>query len=183
MLQRIENITSNQFINQLIEGNRVAQRQLYEQTNRKMLGIARRYITDMYAAEDVLITAYTKVFKAITTCKDYSRIEAWIARIVINESISHLRSTKHIRLVEMDYATEEDDNNYDAISKMNVDDIQALIDQLPEGCKMVFVLYVIEGYTHKDIATELQISEGTSKSQLSFARKKLQSMYLSLNEI
>ena len=93
---------------------------------------------------------------------------------MVNESISFIRAQKKVSFLEDEYYKEEGVNNIE--SNLSVDDIQSLIDSLPEGYKMIFNLYAIEGYKHKEIAEMLGINEGTSKSQLSHARKMLQEL-------
>ena len=91
---------------------------------------------------------------------------------MVNECISFIRVQKKVAFIEDETYFEESFNNIE--SQFSVDDIQFLIDSLPDGCKMIFNLYAIEGYKHKEIAQLLEINEGTSKSQLSHARKMLQ---------
>lgn len=154
------------------EQNRFAQQQLYQTFAPKMLSVCRQYIKDIQQAEDVLITSFMKVFTHLETFKNKGSFEGWIKRIVINESISFLRTKKEVSFLEdvtfQDTPTDAIDIQY------GVEEIQAAIDSLPDGYKMVFNLYCIEGYKHNEIAEMLSISEGTSKSQLSHARKLLQ---------
>lgn len=159
-------------IQQAAENNRHAQQRIYTQHAPKMLGVCRQYIKDIHMAEDVLITAFMKVFTNLKHFEHKGSFEGWIRRIMVNECISYLRAQKKVGFLEDEYYTEDTHNNIE--SGLSVDDIQNLIDSLPEGYKMVFNLYCIEGYKHQEIATMLGISEGTSKSQLSHARKMLQ---------
>ncbi len=139
-----------------------------------MLGVCRQYIKDVHLAEDVMITAFMKVFSNLKNFEHKGSFEGWIRRIMVNECISCLRVQKKVSYLEDEYYTEDTFNNIE--SGLSVDDIQNLIDGLPNGYKMVFNLYAIEGYKHQEIATMLGISEGTSKSQLSHARKMLQEL-------
>jgi RNA polymerase sigma-70 factor (ECF subfamily) len=129
----------------------------------------------VHQAEDIMITAFMKVFTNLNKFKHEGSFEGWIRRIMINECISYLRVQKKVKFIEDssdDYQNLESFNNIE--SKFSVEDIQSLIDSLPDGYKMIFNLYCIEGFKHQEIATLLNISEGTSKSQLSHARKMLQ---------
>lgn len=159
-------------ISQAAENNRHAQQKLYAKHAPKMLGVCRQYIKDLQQAEDVMITAFMKVFTHLKNFEHKGSFEGWIRRIMVNECISFLRVQKKVSFLEDEYYKEERFNDIE--SRLSVDDIQALIDRLPEGYKMVFNLYAIEGYKHQEIAKMLGISEGTSKSQLSHARKMLQ---------
>ncbi len=153
------------------ENNRFAQQQVYSRFSPKMLSVCRQYIKDLHQAEDIMITAFMKVFTNLKHFEHKGSFEGWVRRIMINECISYIRVQKKINFIEDEYYTEEGFNNID--SNLNVEEIQFLIDSLPDGCRMIFNLYVVEGYKHQEIAAMLFINEGTSKSQLSHARKML----------
>nr|WP_315245243.1 RNA polymerase sigma factor [uncultured Flavobacterium sp.] len=155
-----------------VENNRQAQQQIYSRFSPKMLSVCRQYIKDIQLAEDVMITAFMKVFTNLKNFEHKGSFEGWIRRIMVNECISYLRVQKKVRFAEDEFFTEESFNEID--SQFTIDQIQFLIDALPDGYKMVFNLYAIEGYKHNEIAKMLGINEGTSKSQLSHARKMLQ---------
>ena len=155
-----------------VDNNRQAQQQIYSRFAPKMLSICRLYVKDVQQAEDVMITSFMKVFSNLKNFQNNGSFEGWIRRIMVNECISFLRVAKKVSFIE--------DVTYKCagasceISSWATEDIQLMIDNLPDGYKMVFNLYAIEGYKHKEIAVMLGISEGTSKSQLSHARKILQ---------
>ncbi|WP_396169699.1 RNA polymerase sigma factor [Flavobacterium sp.] len=155
-----------------VDNNRQAQRKIYTQFSAKMLGVCRQYIKDIHQAEDVMITAFMKVFTNIKNFENKGSFEGWIRRIMVNECISYIRVQKKVNFIEDESYSEESFNNIE--SQLSLEDIQFLIDSLPEGYKMVFNLFAIEGYKHHEIASMLGINEGTSKSQLSQARKMLQ---------
>jgi len=155
-----------------VENNRQAQQQIYSKFSSKMLSVCRQYIKDIQLAEDVMITAFMKVFTNLSKFEHKGSFEGWIRRIMINECISYLRVQKKVKFAEDEFFVEESFNEID--SQFTVEQIQYLIDALPDGYKMVFNLYAIEGYKHNEIAKMLGINEGTSKSQLSHARKMLQ---------
>jgi len=154
------------------ENNRQAQQQIYTKFSSKMLSVCRQYIKDIQLAEDVMITAFMKVFTNLKNFEHKGSFEGWIRRIMVNECISYLRVQKKVKFAEDEFFVEESFNEID--SQFTVEQIQYLIDALPDGYKMVFNLYAIEGYKHNEIAKMLGINEGTSKSQLSHARKMLQ---------
>lgn len=155
-----------------VENNRHAQHKIYSQFAPKMLSVCRQYIKDVQQAEDIMITAFMKVFSHLKNFEHKGSFEGWVRRIMINESISFLRAQKQVQFTEDENYFEERFNNIE--SQFSIEDIQFLIDSLPAGCRMVFNLYAIEGYKHQEIADMLSISEGTSKSQLSHARRILQ---------
>ncbi|WP_417885940.1 RNA polymerase sigma factor [Zunongwangia sp.] len=160
-------------IKRAAKNNRDAQQKLYEIHSGKMLSVCRQYIKDLHYAEEVMLNGFLKVFTHLNDFKNEGSFEGWIRRIMIRESISFLRKQKKAEFQEDEFSSyEESSNNID--EQLSVSHIQQLIDELPEGYKMVFVLYAIEGYKHQEIARMLKISEGTSKSQLFKARKMLQ---------
>jgi len=137
-----------------------------------MLSVCRQYIKDLHQAEDIMITAFMKVFTNLQHFEHKGSFEGWIRRIMVNECISFLRVQKKVKFIDDETFFEESFNNIE--SKFSVEDIQTLIDALPDGYRMIFNLYAIEGFKHREIAEMLGINEGTSKSQLSHARKLLQ---------
>lgn len=155
-----------------IENNRHAQHQIYSKYASKMLSVCRQYIKDVHQTEDIMITAFMKVFVNLKNFEHKGSFEGWIRRIMVNECISFIRVQKKVKFIEDETCFEERHNNIE--SQFSVEDIQFLIDSLPDGFRMIFNLYAIEGFKHHEIATMLNINEGTSKSQLSHARKMLQ---------
>lgn len=155
-----------------VENNRHAQQLIYTKFAPKMLSVCRQYVKDLHHAEDLMITAFMKVFVNLKNFEHKGSFEGWIRRIMVNECISYIRVQKKVSFLEDENFAESGFNGIE--SDFSVEDIQFLIDNLPDGYKMVFNLYAIEGYKHQEIAEMLGISEGTSKSQLSHARKMLQ---------
>ena len=162
----------NELIQLAVENNRQAQQQIYTKFSPKMLSVCRQYIKDIHQAEDIMIIAFMKVFTNLKNFQHKGSFEGWIRRIMVNECISFIRVDKKLKYSEEENYVEESFNNIE--SQFSIADIQYLIDSLPDGYKMVFNLYAIEGYKHQEIASMLGINEGTSKSQLSHARKMLQ---------
>ena len=152
------------------------QRALYERFAKPMLGICLRYAADRMEAEDVMQMGFIKVFKSLNTYNGGS-FQGWIKRIFIRESINQYHSRKRKPLE----FTDGDDHAYlnvsdgfaDAVSQLQTGEIMTLLSTLPEGSRIVFNLFAIEGYGHAEIAEMLGISEGTSKSQYSRARRLL----------
>jgi RNA polymerase sigma-70 factor (ECF subfamily) len=150
-----------------------AQKWLYEKYAPKMLSVCRQYIKDMHYAEDVMIKGFLKVFSHLKTYRYEGSFEGWMRKIMVREAITHLRKKQ---LVIFDDELREQNSNSQIVlsSALDVEYIQLLIDALPEGYKMVFMLYAVEGYSHNEIAAMLNISESTSKTQLFKARRRLQ---------
>lgn len=167
-------------IQRAAKNNREAQHVLYELHAPKMLSVCRYYIKDVHKAEEVMLNGFFKVFKHLKIFKNEGSFEGWIRRIMVREAISFLRQQKHIEFaIEDDYLEQDYTNNIK--TNIEVAEIQQLIDSLPEGYKMVFIMYAIEGYKHNEISELLNISEGTSKSQLFKARQMLQKKIKELN--
>lgn len=160
-------------IKKAASGKREAQQWLYEQHAPKMLSVCRQYIRDLHFAEDVMVQGFLKVFTHLNTFKFEGSFEGWIRKIMVRECISYLRKRQPI--IFDGEILENHVQDYVSIgSELGVGEIQTLIDGLPEGYRLVFGLYALEGYKHSEIAEMLQISESTSKSQLFKARKRLQ---------
>lgn len=162
-----------QLIARAIKNNREAQQCLYDLHSGKMLSLCRMYIKDLHHAEEVMLNGFFKVFKHIPEFRNEGSFEGWIRKIMIRECISFLRNKRSLEFREEGF--EELNGSCNNIeSDMNVEEIQQLIDSLPEGYRVVFVMFAIEGYKHQEISKMLQIDIGTSKSQLFKARKMLQ---------
>lgn len=169
-----------QLIKRAKRQDREAQHKLFEWHAPKMLSVCRYYISDAHYAEEVMLNGFFKVFTKLSSYHGKGSFEGWIRRIMVNEAISFLRSQKQIEFTE-DVAVQETSTN-NVKAELDVAEIQYLIDGLPEGYRMVFVMYAIEGYKHSEIAEMLNISEGTSKSQLFKARQQLQYQLTTLNK-
>ncbi len=151
-------------------GDRKAQELLYKITCSKMLGVCMRYAKDQFEAEDMMQTGYIKIFEKINTFKEEGSFEGWMRRIMVNCSIEvYRKNTRMLSVVNVETLGEKEPGETD-ISGLQLQDLLKLINQLSPGYKLVFNLYVIEGYSHQEIANQLGISEGASKSQLSRAR-------------
>jgi RNA polymerase sigma-70 factor (ECF subfamily) len=168
-------------IKKAINNNREAQEQLFEQFSPKMLGVCRQYVKDLHHAEDLLLSGFLKVFTSLHSFKHEGSFEGWIRRIMVNTCISYLRKKNLVDLSDEDYIFNQEATV--SLENTSVEDIQKLIDQLPDGYKIVFNLFAIEGYKHSEIAAQLGISISTSKSQLFKARKLLQANYNRMNTI
>ena len=164
----------DELIKGCLEGVPAAQKRLYALYSGKMYGLCLRYVKDSMEAEDVLITSFTKVFDKIRQFKGEGSFEGWIRRIVVNEALSFLRRNRSMYL-ETDLERADREPDYQALNDhLEAADLLRIIQELPTGYRIVFNLYAVDGYSHKEIADQLGISENTSKSQLSRARTYLQ---------
>lgn len=168
----------------VIEGckrnDRHAQRFVYEHYSSKMYALCCRYVKDKMEAEDVLVTAFTKVFDRISQFKGEGSFEGWIRRIIVNESLTYLRRNKSM-YVETDVEEADREPDYAQLNnELEAEDLRKLIAELPTGYRIVFNLYAIDGFSHQEIADQLGITESTSKSQLSRARTLLQKKLVEL---
>lgn len=138
-----------------------------------MLSICRYYVRDLHYAEDVMMHGFLKAFTQLHQLADAKQFGGWLRRIMINEALMHLRSKKSLSFTDLETAYP-----LSASPTINpifdMEEIQMWIDQLPETQRVIFILYAIEEYTHRDIASQLNIPEGTSKVYLSRARYFLQ---------
>lgn len=165
------------------KNDRGAQQQLFEKFSPKMLGVCRQYLKNNDLAEEVMLSGFLKVFNHLKDFKNEGSFEGWIRRIMVNESICQLRKEKKLQYVSEAEIENTSEHSTIIDTSLEAEEIQKLIDSLPDGYKTVFVLYVVEGYKHSEISELLQISESTSKTQLFKARKMLQNKLNKQNEI
>lgn len=149
---------------------------LYSRFSAKMYGVCLRYASNAAEAEDILQEGFIKIFKKIDTFRSEGSFEGWVRRIFVNTAIEHFRRRKYLTPV-----TEKEENTIEGkyisvLDELAEQDILNLVQELSPGYRTVFNMYVVEGYTHKEIGDILGISEGTSKSQLSRAKVILQDM-------
>ena len=179
-------MTQEQLINGCIRQNAVAQKAVFDLYAGRMLGVSLRYARNMADAEDILQDAFIKVFDKIKQFKNEGSLEGWIRKIVVNTALKKYTLTRYTKelygedVAEKDYLQKEDPS---AFEHLNEKDILALIHALPDGYRIVFSLYVMEGYRHEEIAEMLGINAGTSRSQLSKARQMLQKQLLELHQV
>lgn len=158
------------------KGKRFYQEILYRKYAKKMYGICLSYVNERNLAQDVLQESFIKVFEKIKDFKSESSLEGWIRRIITNTAIDHLRGKKRIQnYISGNVKITEDLNETNGYINLKTQDILKQVSRLPDGARIVFNLHAVEGYTHKEIAKKLNITEGTSKSQFSRARKLLMS--------
>jgi RNA polymerase sigma factor (sigma-70 family) len=151
-----------------------AQATLYHQYKGRFFGICRRYAQSREDAEDLLQDAFVKIFLNLNELRSADQLSAWIRRVVVNVCIDYYHKKVNLTNIEEipDLPTQdwESDN---VIAQMSNQELLSAVNELPDGARMVFNLFVIDGYSHQEIAKMLNITEGTSKSQLFFAKKLL----------
>lgn len=155
---------------------RWAQREIYEAFYPKMVSVCARYANNDDDARDIVHEGFIKVFRNIHKYKPGTSLGAWIRRIMINSSIDYYRKAVRRRTEDIEHAQHQDDGQADAISNCSAQEIMEAVQQLSPAYRIVFNLYAIEGYSHREIANELKISESTSRSNLVKARAKLKVM-------
>lgn len=180
MLKVIKLNNDNQLIKQSLQKNRKAQKLLYDKYSPKMLGLCAYYVKDLHQSEEVMLSGFFKVFTKLNQFSNQGSFEGWIRKIMVFECISYLRKKNQLIFTD-------EIENYESMVEneveltIAVEELQNYINELPKGCKVVFNMYVIEGYKHAEIAELLNVTVGTTKTQLSRARKALQEM-ISLNK-
>ncbi len=156
-----------------LKNNPIAQKELYNRFASKMYGICLRYTKDDMEAKDVMQDAFVKVFNNLIYFKYEGSLESWVKKIIINTAInSYRKNVTNYNSLEIDKVDVTEDNNI--ISDISTQELLSIIKELPKGFRMIINLYAIEGYNHREIGEMLNISENTSKSQLSRARLIIQ---------
>ena len=178
-----KSLSEEQLIMACQKNNRLAQKTLYETMSPIMLGVCLRYISDQSEAEHIMIGGMIKMFNNIKKYKKQGLFKNWVRRIIINECLLYIRKNKAM-WIEEDIETANIPPDFDIINdELEVDDLLTLINTLPVGYRMVFNLYAIEGYSHQEISKMLNININTSKSQLSRARKWLQTKLVNVETL
>jgi RNA polymerase sigma-70 factor (ECF subfamily) len=167
---------------ELKNGKEKAQQQLFAQQGKAMYALCRRYLSPAEEAEEAMMNGFLKVFSCIgqSSFANEAALAGWMRRIMVNECLQQLRKA-HSFLILADAKEESHPTESTMETKMEAKELFALMEKLPAGYRTVFNLYVIEGYTHAEIAKLMQISEGASKSQLSKARQKLAQLWKQKN--
>lgn len=172
-------MTEENLIKKCASGNVLAQKTFYEKFAGKMMGVCLRYAKDYEEAEDVMQDAFIKIFGKLPNYKKKGSLEGWVRRIVVNTALdSYRKNKKHQQNVDVDSVGYMLEDKTFIIEELNANDLLAIIKTLPEGYQMVFNLFAIEGYSHKEIAERLGVTESTSKSQYSRAKKMLRDILL-----
>jgi RNA polymerase sigma factor (sigma-70 family) len=171
----IQELSEEALVKGCMKNDRKIQEILYKKFSCEMYSICLAYEKDRDKAKDILQDGFIKVFRNIGTFETQGSLKGWIRRIITNTAIDHWRSSsKETQLLSIDALTSHDLPFDSPNTSINCSDIMNLVRKLPSGARMIFNLYALEGYSHKEIAEKLKISEGTSKSQVNRARQLLQ---------
>ena len=163
--------------------DRKAQQALFQHYADKLLGLCIRYVKDKEIAEEIMIIGFTKVFEKIGTYRGEGSFEGWIKRLMVNECLMYLRKQQRLGYTSDIDEINQAETAVQPETDLEVNELLNMIHELPEGYKTVFNMYAIEGYSHKEIAESLNITEGTSKSQLSKARSFLQKLIIKQEQL
>ncbi len=171
------NLTDKQLLEGCLNGNRMAQTALYRQYRRQLFGVCMRYAKSREEAEDMLQEGFVKIYSDLYQYRPTGALGAWMRRVVVNVALQHIRRRKNlfpnVDLEKVAHTYQTDD---EVFSKFREKALVNMVQQLPDGYRAVFNLYVVEGYSHQEIGEQLNISASTSKSQLSRAKATLRQM-------
>ena len=180
-MENNEDIQGKELLDRCLKNDAKAQKELYDLYSRKMYGVCKGYTNSREDANDIMQEAFLKVFRNLSKYDSKGSVGAWVRRIFVNTAIDYYRkSEREIEAISIEPEMEEnvfvDKESY---SNIDYEHFILLMQQLPEKARLVFNLFNIEGYSHKEIAYKLSISEGTSKSQYSRARQLLKTAIIS----
>jgi RNA polymerase sigma-70 factor (ECF subfamily) len=165
-----------------INGDRKAQKQLYEKFAPRLFGTCLRYAKNSTDAEDILQEGFIKIFKYLNDFRNEGHLEGWMRKIMVTTALNfYKRKSLLNKNIDLDNINPVSVTEPDAVSMLSKEELLSLVQQLPDGYRIVFNLYSIEGYSHKKIGEMLNISINTSKSQLARARISLQQKIHKLN--
>jgi len=170
-------LSENELIEGCRKGNRAFQKALYDRYCRKMLVVCLRYSKTTAEAEDIVQEGFVKVFQGIKDFRQEAKLDTWITRIMVNTALNVQRKKLYLYpMVDVTEIVLPDEEM--SVSGIHFSQLLEMIQSLPQGCQIVFNMFAIEGYSHREIAEMLSISEGTSKSQFARAKSLLQSKLL-----
>lgn len=175
-------MTNEQLIKKCLDNNARAQKMLYEQFGPKLMGICYRYAIDAEEAKDLLQDGFIKIFEKLDKYSGIGSFEGWMRRIVVNTALDNIRKNKKFLLhTDIDNASYKLPSNDFIEERLAAEDLLKILQSIPLGYKTIFNLYAIEGYSHKEIAEQLNITTSTSKSQYSRAKALLRDKITKLN--
>lgn len=181
-MYRLHFLNIDELIKGCIANDRDCQKEMFRRFAPTMLTVCRRYARHYAEAEDMMQDGFVKVYKNLDRFRNEGSFEGWVRRIMVNTALKYYRKSSFKKeLIGMDYMPEKSDDPT-VLSSMAEEEILAVISGLPDGYRMVFNMYAIEGFSHREIARELNIKESTSRSQLVKARKMLQDKILKLHK-
>ncbi len=167
-------LSEKELVRGCANGERTVQRALYDRYSRRLMAVCLRYAKNVPEAEDILQESFMKIFSSLNTFRYESKLDTWMTRIAINTALNHQRQKLYllpmVDVVEADLPADEKIN----LADFHLSELMSIVQSLPDGCRLVFNLFAVEGYGHKEIGELLGISEGTSKSQYKRAKSLLQ---------
>ncbi len=167
-------MTNEDIIKGCLKFNPTARKVLYGKYASQMYSVCMRYANSKDDANDIFQQAFYSIYKNLNQVKKPEALSGWVKRIFVNTALEFVKKNTRFSIEEdMESAVDSNANWNEAIQNLSIEELAGLIQQLPEGTRIVFNLYAVEGYSHKEISEQLGISLGTSKSQLFDARKKL----------
>ena len=171
-----DNSHLNTWIDKAKQGDRRAQKAIYDALSGKMFAVCLRYMSDRQSAEDVLQEGFVSLFAKLDTFSGEGSFEGWARKIFVNAALMSLRKNDVLKdSTDVDTAWNVSSEAPSAVQQIGYKELSKMISELPAGFRTVFNMYVVEGYSHAEIAAALGISETTSRSQLLRARAMLQS--------
>lgn len=173
--ETVEQSFERQVIEACIKGDRVAQKKLYDLLAQRMFAVCLRYMGNRDAAEDILQDGFVTLFSKLSSYSGEGAFEGWARKIFVNTALMSLRKTDALKLSdELEQARDLKTDLATQVQNIGYKELMKLVMSLPDGYRTVFNMYVVEGYSHKEIAECLKITEATSRSQLQRARMILQ---------
>ncbi len=169
-------MSDREIISGCLQNDLNSQKALFDKYANSMKALCLRYLNNEQDAEDVLQDGFIVVFTKLQDFKFNGSLKNWIGRIMVNLSLQKIKKNKRLRFDEIDSKPDLVKNNPDIISKLEEKDLMDLLAKLPVGYRTVFNLFVIEGYSHREIGKMLKIGESTSRSQLTKAKMKLKEL-------
>lgn len=171
------NLTDTELLKGCLRNDRKYQELLYKKYARTMYGICLSYAKDRSSAQDILQDGFVKVFEKLKTYQSEGSLEGWIRRIISNTAVDYYRKRSTLnKFIEFDPEPSDLKGQNNISDSLHTKDILEQVRKLPDGAQVIFNLYAVEGFSHKEISEKLQISEGTSKSQVNRARTLLQKL-------
>ncbi len=175
-------MTEEQLVKECISGNATAHKKFYDLFAKKMMGVCLRYTNNPDEAQDVLQDGFIKVFSKLPKFVNKGSLEGWVRRIMVNTALDQYRKNKKYQSdVEIDAVSFKLEQRDFIVETINANDLLKIIQTIPKGYRVVFNLFAIEGYSHKEIAEQLGVTESTSKSQYSRAKKMLRKLLVDNN--
>ena len=181
MVKLLAAYTDEELLAGCVKNDRNIQQKFYERFYGKMMSLCSRYCNNKEGALELLNSGFLKVFLNIKSFKSQGSLEGWIRKVILNHILeTHRKNIKYREMVEIQDKGHDVESNEDIISELNAEDIITMIGELPPSSRLVFNLFAIEGFSHKEISEKLKISTGTSKWHVSYARERLKKMFVEI---